>query len=590
VPYRWWVEQPTLLSEELDRAAALGLTIGRAEPRDDGFLVWHGVRVPGLDGPDQTFRVVFPVGYPHFRPGVFREHGHQMAHHDSPEGGLCLLPPSSAYWTPHDMVADLLCQQLPKTIGAGTTGDRDDLPDNIEVEQAEPAGAYLRCGAGRAFLHGHGIDATAGYGPLWFSVQVNPFEADSVRVDPTSAFFDVQLKHVLLQGTVPADAASGLRGRWSFVDVLDTDPQQAWRRAEDADSQKAPVVPVDVAGHQLKLSLRLVLFEEETSWRRSDPHRPGAAVLLRVTTPPRVTRTGRPARRKVASPRDLSTFHWIKVHRMKPEDRLARTPATVSLTGKRAFVCGYGAIGSVVVEHLARAGLGHFALLDSDCVEVGNLVRHNATLPMVGYPKVTVGEHLTQQINPQATVEKIPWQLGLARTPSSGETLLNEVDTVREQISRSHLVIDAAAEDGVARFLAHHARQFGKPYLRLTASEGAWGGRVLLLQPDGACWTCVRHHTADDLTLLPPRDTTNGTVQPQGCLLPTFTGSHFDLAEVSLQATRTAVSLLCADDPDGYRGIQPTLAVLRLREETGTPTPPTWSTHDLGIHPSCTGH
>src|SRR5437588_8225311 len=46
-----------------------------------------------------------------------------------------------------------------------------------------------------------------------------------------------------------------------------------------------------------------------------------------------------------------------------------------ALLASRALVCGCGALGSVIAETLARAGVGHLRIVDRDFLETNNLQR-----------------------------------------------------------------------------------------------------------------------------------------------------------------------------------------------------------------------
>ena len=73
-------------------------------------------------------------------------------------------------------------------------------------------------------------------------------------------------------------------------------------------------------------------------------------------------------------------------------------------------VIGLGGIGSLVVEYLARLGVGHFVLIDDDCVEESNLSRivgASVSDAQHKIAKVKVARRLILQSNDQATIELI---------------------------------------------------------------------------------------------------------------------------------------------------------------------------------------
>jgi tRNA A37 threonylcarbamoyladenosine dehydratase len=85
------------------------------------------------------------------------------------------------------------------------------------------------------------------------------------------------------------------------------------------------------------------------------------------------------------------------------EDAIAR------LEKARVAVFGLGGVGGYVVEALARGGVGHLDLIDSDCVSVSNINRQIlATHSTVGMMKVEAAKKRVLDINPEAVVTTHP--------------------------------------------------------------------------------------------------------------------------------------------------------------------------------------
>ena len=79
------------------------------------------------------------------------------------------------------------------------------------------------------------------------------------------------------------------------------------------------------------------------------------------------------------------------------------------LKNARVAVFGIGGVGGYVVEALARAGIGHLSLIDSDTVSLSNLNRQLlATHSTLGMPKVEAARNRILDINPEAQVEVYP--------------------------------------------------------------------------------------------------------------------------------------------------------------------------------------
>ena len=75
------------------------------------------------------------------------------------------------------------------------------------------------------------------------------------------------------------------------------------------------------------------------------------------------------------------------------------------LAESRVAIFGIGGVGSYVVEGLARAGVGHFVLVDNDVVSTSNINRQLvATYKTIGQSKVEVAKQRILNVNPNAKV------------------------------------------------------------------------------------------------------------------------------------------------------------------------------------------
>ena len=94
------------------------------------------------------------------------------------------------------------------------------------------------------------------------------------------------------------------------------------------------------------------------------------------------------------------------------EEQFVRTGLLLGEDGveclKRAkvLVFGIGGVGGFTVEALARAGVGHFLLVDKDKVSVSNINRQIiAVWDTVGQDKTQAMKARIRSINPNAQVE-----------------------------------------------------------------------------------------------------------------------------------------------------------------------------------------
>src|SRR5947209_4047378 len=80
------------------------------------------------------------------------------------------------------------------------------------------------------------------------------------------------------------------------------------------------------------------------------------------------------------------------------------------LMNSRVTICGCGALGTVLANHLARAGVGHLRIVDRDFIETHNLQRQilfDEQDVADNLPKAEAAARQLRQINSQITVEPV---------------------------------------------------------------------------------------------------------------------------------------------------------------------------------------
>lgn len=108
-------------------------------------------------------------------------------------------------------------------------------------------------------------------------------------------------------------------------------------------------------------------------------------------------------------------------------------------------VIGTGGVGSWCAEALARTGIGHMTIADSDCVDVSNINRQlPATVPTIGEPKVDVLARHLKDINPELEITAI---CGRYSAETAGDFDLDSFDYVIDAIddlpSKALLIMNA---------------------------------------------------------------------------------------------------------------------------------------------------
>lgn len=79
------------------------------------------------------------------------------------------------------------------------------------------------------------------------------------------------------------------------------------------------------------------------------------------------------------------------------------------LTGSSVMIVGVGGVGGYAAEMLARSGVGHITIVDSDTVGESNINRQILALhTTVGMPKVEVLRERLRDINPSIDLRTVP--------------------------------------------------------------------------------------------------------------------------------------------------------------------------------------
>jgi tRNA A37 threonylcarbamoyladenosine dehydratase len=120
------------------------------------------------------------------------------------------------------------------------------------------------------------------------------------------------------------------------------------------------------------------------------------------------------------------------------------------LAGLRVAVFGLGGVGSWAAEGLARSGVGHLTLIDSDVVDVTNINRQVQTHSSnIGRPKCRELMDRLQLINPDCSLEALQ---KFYRPENAGEFdlagfdhVLDCIDTVPSKVHLIRHAFDAGA-------------------------------------------------------------------------------------------------------------------------------------------------
>lgn len=150
-----------------------------------------------------------------------------------------------------------------------------------------------------------------------------------------------------------------------------------------------------------------------------------------------------------------------------------------ALNGKRVLIIGLGSFGSQIAIELAKAGVGSFALMDFDRVELHNLSRHTATVRDLGRLKTNVIEEAILGKNPYARVDKFPVDIN------------KDLPLMYDEVEKADLVI-CATDNNTSRFnLSKALVEKEKVGIFGRAITRAEGGDVFRYRPGGPCYCCL---------------------------------------------------------------------------------------------------
>lgn len=149
------------------------------------------------------------------------------------------------------------------------------------------------------------------------------------------------------------------------------------------------------------------------------------------------------------------------------------------LREKRVLIVGLGSFGSHIAVELAKAGVGSFALMDFDRVELHNLARHIATINDIGRLKTDVVEDAIKGKNPYAVVVKHSIDLN------------DNLVLLSEEVRKADIVV-CATDNNRSRFaLSKVLKEEGKVGIFGRAITRAEGGDVFRYRPGGPCYSCL---------------------------------------------------------------------------------------------------
>lgn len=531
---------------------------------DDSLFPERVLRVefvwPREDGTSVELEARYPDTFPRFRPHVKLRGEPSLfpKRHVGPEGELCLLGRDSRLWQSKMTLADLLYSNLEKVLsGVG-----------LEDPQGEPV-------------------------EVWWNNLARSDDANFLLVDSdwnlggyTGGLAEITYRyewlrdHPIFQGAVSKiwgdERAETLVAERTFaLPPQLRNPQTArirWKRDNDLPLPNMAV-------------LKDALIERMTQGDRYIHAAHDFSVSLLATTSEVQHQVAGVSfvsllRFKRGSGKKAKVFSTIiPVYRAGVKDIGYRVPSTQVLQTTSIALIGLGALGSPLALDLARNGVKQLSLLDHDIVEPGNTVRWALGASAWGAQKSAALAAYISAEYPWTTVTPHQLHVGLGKPGDA----MGELSLLKGIIAEADLVIDASASTGLTRLLSDLCRDAGRTLISVAGTASLKGGTVSMYHPTSGCPVC-REFAYDDGTLkmAPGAEDYGELLQPPGCAENTFTGSSFDLAELSTQAARIIVEAL--QTPAARESEIFTLALV---EADGKRILPRWSVSELHRSTRC---
>ncbi len=194
-----------------------------------------------------------------------------------------------------------------------------------------------------------------------------------------------------------------------------------------------------------------------------------------------------------------------------------------NLTDSKVLICGCGALGSVIANTLARAGVGHLKIVDRDYLEISNLQRQvlfDEEDVDAGMPKAIAAANRLAKINSSIEIEPIVADVTFRNLPE----LAKGVD----------LILDGTDNFETRLLLNDYSLKHSIPWI-FGGVIGAEGQMMPILPNKSACLAC--------LVPEPPPAGSTPTCDSAGVIGPAVN------VVASLQATE-AIKLLSGNEED----------------------------------------
>lgn len=235
------------------------------------------------------------------------------------------------------------------------------------------------------------------------------------------------------------------------------------------------------------------------------------------------------------------------INRHEKSYLLERGGADLELSDKRVTIVGCGSVGSEITVMLAKAGVGHFTLIDFDFLEIDNIYRHRLggdylnyvpetkTGEINGFPKAIALSHFLQKEFPHIEVEAVPKRV---------EEIVEGIE-----LSNADVIISAVGSPTMNLFLNSKFKHLNYKKIIYCWNEAASvGGHALAVNLDSTCYECQFWGGGDGFSLISPLN----LVVPGQHLTKNLTGcagvftpfSYLDSSQTAMITARLCIEVI----------------------------------------------
>lgn len=230
---------------------------------------------------------------------------------------------------------------------------------------------------------------------------------------------------------------------------------------------------------------------------------------------------------------EQSSVFGVHRHPLLPREislrNSGRVPSNVSKTA--VSLLGVGAVGSVIADLLAKAGVGTLKLYDQDTLQVGNVSRHICGVESFAEPKVRAVELKLIQHNPFAAIS------------ADLVDIASSFDAIDKVLSDANLAICSTANESLEAAINEVAVTKPQTVYYVRGMRGGTAGRIFRVIPGrDACRYCVSTRTNDPEFQWLRVPELEDTILSHECGNPVLAGSGIDLTLIATLASRIVLN------------------------------------------------